>query len=270
VLADKDKRAKYDRLGANWKDGDNFEPPPGYEGFGGQFRQGPGGFSFRTTTGGPGGAGGFSDFFEMLFGQHARGAAGGAGGASFEDLFGQGGPGGGHRFENPGEPRAAQRPPEQTHELGVSLAEAYHGASRQLRLQGPRGEQTIDIKIPKGATTGTKLRLKEHGLLLKINVAKDPRFELASNGDMTTAVKVPPHLAALGGKVDVPTMAGTVTMTIPPGTSSGSKLRLKGKGMPRRGGQDHADLFARIMIQVPKTLSDKQRKAYEQLRDAEQ
>ncbi|MFN3165533.1 MAG: DnaJ C-terminal domain-containing protein [Phycisphaeraceae bacterium] len=261
VLSDKDKRAKYDRLGANWKDGDHFEPPPG---FGGQFRQGPGGFSFRTTTGGPGGAGGFSDFFEMLFGQHARGGA--AGGNAFEEFFG--GPGGGHRFENPGEPRATQHPPEQTHELAVSLTEAYHGASRQLRLQGPAGEQTLDVKIPKGATTGTKLRLKEHGLLLKINVAKDPRFELSTTGDMTTTVKVPPYLAALGGKVDVPTMDGTVTMTIPPGTSSGAKLRLKGKGMPKRG-DTNADLFVRVMIEVPKTLSDDQRKAYEQLRDAD-
>ena len=258
VLSDKDKRAKYDQLGANWQQGQSFEPPPDFGDFAGQFRQGPGGFSFRSTPGG-GGAGGFSDFFEMFFGQHARGG----GGASFEDLFGGNTRGGGHRFENPGE---AQQAPEQTHELSVSLTEAYHGSARQLRLQGPRGEQTIDVKIPKGATTGTKLRLKEHGLLLKINVANDPRFELNSNGDLTTTVKVPPHVAALGGKADVHTMDGTVTMTLPPGTSSGAKLRLKGKGMPRRG-DGHADLYARIMIDVPKTLSDKEKTLYEQLRD---
>jgi curved DNA-binding protein len=256
VLSDKDKRAKYDRLGENWQHGEQFQPPPGYEQ---HFRQGPGGFEFNST----GGAGGFSDFFEMLFGQAARGGGHG-GGASFEEMFG--GAGGGHRFENPGQPRQA---PEQTHEIGVSLTEAYHGASRQLTLQGPAGTQTIDVKIPKGTTTGNKLRLKEHNLILKINVGKDPRFELAPNGNLTTTIKVAPHVAALGGKADVPTMDGTVTMTIPPGTSSGAKLRLKGKGMPKRGGADNADLFAQVMIEVEKELSEAQRKAYEQLRDAD-
>lgn len=290
VLSDKEKRAKYDRLGANWRDGDPFQPPPGYEQ---HFRQsapgggpGAGGFSFRTSTagGGSGGAGEFSDFFEMLFGQAARGGAGGgragAGGASIEDLFAgaaghsggySGGYGGGHRFENPGESFTQRRAPEQTHEVSVSLTEAYHGSTRQLRLQGPAGEQTIDVKIPKGATTGTKLRLKEHNLLLKINVAKDPRFEVDANGNLTATVRIPPHVAALGGKADVPTMDGAVTMTLPAGTSSGGKLRLKGKGMPKRGGDSDsaADLFARVMIDVPKELTDDQRKAYEQLRDAD-
>lgn len=268
VLSDKDKRAKYDRLGENWKHGDQFQPPPGYEQ---HFRQGPhgsgGGFSFNSTGGD---AGGFSDFFEILFGQAARGGrASGPGGASFEEMFG--GAGGGHRFENPGEGFTQQRATsrgEQTHEISISLTEAYRGASRQLTLQGPAGTQTIDVKIPKGTTTGNKLRLKEHNLLLKINVANDPRFELTANGNLTTTIKVPPHLAALGGKVDVPTMDGTVTMTLPPGTSSGAKLRLKGKGMPKRGGAEHADLFARVMIEVPKTLTEEQKKLYEQLRDA--
>lgn len=261
VLSDKDKRSKYDRLGENWQHGQSFDPPPGH---GGPFQQGgAGGFNFRT--GGGGATGDFSDFFESLFGQNAR--PGQAGGASFEDLFAGGSPGGGHRFENPGETRSA-RPPEQTHDLSVSLTEAYHGSTRQLRLQGAGGEQTIDVKIPKGATTGTKLRLKEHGLLLKISVANDPRFELASTGNLTTTVTIAPHTAALGGKVDVPTMDGTVTMTIPPGTSSGAKLRLKGKGMPRRAG-DAADLFARVMIDVPKTLTEQEKALYEQLRDIE-
>lgn len=261
VLSDKEKRAKYDRLGANWKHGEQFEPPPG---FGGAFRQGPGGFNFQGGQAG-GSAGGFSDFFEMLFGQAAQGG----GSAAFEQMFaGSAGQGGGHRFENHGQGFKQPRQAEQTHNLQVSLTEAYHGATRQLRVQGPQGEQTIDVKIPKGATTGTKLRLKEHGLLLKIIVASDPRFGLASNGDLTTIVKVPPHIAALGGKADAPTIDSTVTMTIPPGTSSGTKLRLKAKGMPRRKGEP-ADLFARVMIEVPKELSEEQRKAYERLRDAE-
>ncbi|MEO0475084.1 MAG: J domain-containing protein [Planctomycetota bacterium] len=262
VLSDKEKRAKYDRLGENWKQGEQFQPPPGYEQF---FRQGQpggghgGGFSFQS----PGGAGGFSDFFEMLFGQAAQSGNGNA--ASFEEMFG--GAGGGHRFENPGQPRQA---PEQIHAISISLTEAYHGGSRQLQLQGPAGTQTIDVKIPKGTTTGNKLRLKEHNLLLQINVASDPRFELSKTGDLTTAVRVLPYVAALGGKADVPTVEGDVRMTIPPGTSSGAKLRLKGKGMPKRGGADHADLFARVMIEVPKELNEELRKAYEQLRELDE
>ena len=262
VLSDKDKRAKYDRLGENWKAGDQFQPPPGYGSASRTHRGHGGGFEFRSASD----AGGFSDFFEMLFGQAAQGGTGRAG-ASFDDIFGgNGNPGGGHRFENPGQGFSQQRPPEQTHEISISLTEAYRGASRQLTLQGPAGSQTIDVKIPKGTTTGNKLRLKEHNLILKINVANDPRFELSPNGNLTTTIKIPPHLAALGGKVDVPTMDGTVTMTLPPGTSSGAKLRLKGKGMPKRG-DGQADLFARVMIEAPKELSEEQRKAYEQLRE---
>jgi len=264
VLSDKDKRQKYDRLGENWKQGQSFDPPPGYEGFGNSFRQGPGGFSFKTSGGGAG-AGGFSDFFEMLFGQAARGG----GGSPFESFFGGGSSGGGHRFENPGE-SAPRQAPEQTHELSVSLTEAYRGSTRQLRLQGPAGEQTIDVKIPAGTTTGTKLRLKEHNLLLKIVVASDTRFELGATGDLTTTLKIPPYLAALGGKASVTTMDGTVTMTIPPCTSSGAKLRLKGKGMPKRASNEHADLFVRVMIEVPRELTEEQRKAYERLRDADE
>lgn len=270
VLSDKIKREKYDRLGENWQHGDQFQPPPGYQHFHQRSASGrangprQGGFGFESG----GDAGQFSDFFETLFGQAAQG---GAGNASFEEMF-AGGQGQGFNAAARGARTRNPAPPAQTHELTVSLAEAYRGASRKLQLQGPAGTQTIDVKIPKGTVTGNKLRLKEHNLLLKINVAKDPRFELNHNGNLTTTIKVAPHLAALGGKADVPTMDGTVTMTLPPGTSSGAKLRLKGKGMPKRGSastQDHADLFARVMIEVPKKLTDAQRKAYETLRDVE-
>ncbi|MGB0766109.1 MAG: DnaJ C-terminal domain-containing protein [Phycisphaeraceae bacterium] len=262
VLSDPDKRAKYDRLGEHWQHGDRFQPPPGFTPGSGPGSGAGGGFHFRSSGGQ---AEGFSDFFEMLFGQAAQGG----GAASFDEMFGGAGgyAGGGHRFDNPGQP---QRAAAQMHEITVSLVEAFRGATRQLQLQGPAGTQTIDVKIPRGTTSGNKLRLKQHNLILKINVANDPRFEVAGSGNLTTTVTVPPHLAALGGKVDVPTLDGVVTMTLPPGTSSGAKLRLKGKGMPKRGSDEHADLFARVMIEVPKELSEEQRKAYEQLRDAKQ
>jgi curved DNA-binding protein len=256
VLSDPDKRKKYDQLGENWKHGQQFEPPPGY---GSRFNPGQGGFNFTASD-----AGGFSDFFEMLFGQQAGGASRGGRGASVEDLFGA--RMGGQPFG--GQPHAPSAPPEQEHEIGISLTEAFRGTTRQLRLQGPRGDKSIDVKIPAGTTPGSKLRLKSEGLVLKINVASDPRFDLDPKGNLTTHVKIAPWLAALGGKIDVPTMDGTVSMTVPPGTSSGAKLRLKEKGMPKRKGPA-ADLFVKLNIAVPKTLTDEEKKLYEQLRDLE-
>jgi len=251
VLSDPDKRKKYDQLGENWKHGQAFDPPPGY---GSQFRPGQGGFSFQG-----GDAGGFSDFFEMLFRQQHGG--GGQGGAGFEQMFGQGGGMGGGPRRQP----TTQR--EQEHDLTVSLHEAYHGSTRQLRLTGPGGDKTLDIRIPPGTTTGTKLRLKNDGVVLKLTVSPDPRFEV-SGRNLVTSVRVPSWDAALGAKVDVPTMDGDVTLTVPPGTPSGGKLRLKGKGLPgKRKGDTPGDLLVRVMIDVPKELTDKQRELFEKLRD---
>lgn len=249
VLSDPEKRKKYDQLGANWKHGQSFDPPPGY---GSQFRPGQGGFSFQG-----GDAGGFSDFFETLFGQQARGRGGGAG---FDQMFN---PPGGHG----GGPRMQAAPREQEHELTISLHEAYHGSTRQLRMQGPQGDKNLDVRIPHGSTTGTKLRLKNDGLVLKLKVTPDPRFELAGR-NLTTTVRVMCWDAALGTKVDVPTMDGTLSLTVPPGTASGAKLRLKGKGMPGRRKDDApGDLLVRVMVDVPKTLTDDQRELFEKLRD---
>lgn len=253
VLSDPEKRKKYDQLGANWKHGQNFDPPPG---FGSQFRPGQDGFSFQG-----GDAGGFSDFFEMLFRQQGggRGAPGGAPGGGFEQMFGQAGPGGG--------PRMQPRPAAQEHELTISLHEAFHGSTRQLKLSGPQGDKTLDVRIPPGSTTGTKLGLKQDGLVLKLNVSPDPRFEV-SGRNLTATVRVSCWDAALGAKVDVPTMEGTVSLTVPPGTQSGGKLRLKGKGMPgRRKDDTPGDLLVRVMIDVPKDLTDTQREAFEKLRE---
>ncbi|MEM9416229.1 MAG: J domain-containing protein [Planctomycetota bacterium] len=244
VLSDPDKRKKYDQLGSNWKHGQSFDPPPG---FGSQFRPGQDGFSFQGGDGG-----GFSDFFEMLMRQQAGGARGGHG-------MGGGFGGGGSRMQS--------QPAAQEHELTISLHEAYHGGNRQLRLTGPQGDKTLDIRIPPGSTTGTKLGLKRDGLVLKLTVSPDPRFEVTGR-NLTTTVRVPCWDAALGTKADVPTMDGTIALTIPPGTASGAKLRLKGKGMPgRRKGDTPGDLMVRVMVDVPKEMTDAQRELFEKLRD---
>ncbi|XAM01556.1 J domain-containing protein [Phycisphaeraceae bacterium D3-23] len=243
VLSDPDKRKKYDQLGSNWKHGQTFDPPPGY---GSQFRPGQDGFSFQS---GGGGGGGFSDFFEMFMRQQ--------GGPKMSEGFGGGGP------------RMQSQPTAQEHDLTISLHEAYHGANRQLRLTGPRGDKTLDVRIPPGSTTGTKLGLKNDGLVLKLTVSPDPRFEV-SGRNLTTTARVPCWDAALGAKVDVTTMDGTIALTIPPGTTSGAKLRLKGKGMPgRRKDDTPGDLMVRIMVDVPKELTDAQREQFEKLRGDE-
>lgn len=254
VLRDPEKRQKYDALGKDWKAGQDFRPPPGWEH--GNYRTGPGGQQFHFHS-----SGDFSDFFEQLFG--AAGGRRGGGRSNFEQMFGGAGGAGPQGFGG-----AQTAPPrEQQVDLTITLTEAAHGSTRSLRLQAPDGEKTLDVKIPKGVTNGSKIRLKEHGILLKLSLASDPRFEVDGH-NLTHDVHVMPWIAALGGKVDVQTLEGAVTMTIPAGTNSGRKLRLKGKGLPKRGGGEAGDLFARIMIDTPKNLSDKQRELFEQLRDA--
>lgn len=247
VLKDPEKRQQYDQFGQNYKAGQDFRPPPGFEGFHGHGAGRSGGFDFE--------GGDFSDFFNQMFG----GRAGGNGGGS---PFGGG--------------AGARAPREQEAEITVSLHEAYHGGTRQLTLSGGGGpsggggDKKIDVKIPPRLKPGSKIRLKGENLLLKINVAPDPRYKIdpGKNGvNLVTDLKISPALAALGGKADVDTFDGTVTLTIPPGVASGSRLRLSDKGLgpeSKRG-----DLLVRLLIAVPKTLTDAQRELYEKLRDLE-
>lgn len=254
VLKDPEKRKRYDTLGADWKAGQQFRPPPGWEG------------QFHGGTGGPGNAGGFqfqaggqfSDFFEAIFGQmagaHGGGSGASGGAAGFEQMFG----GAGHADQ-----RAA---PMQEASITLTLDDAFHGSTRRLDLQGPAGRKTVEVKIPQGTTDGAKIRLAGEGLILKINLEKHPRFTLDGR-NLTTDASLAPWQAALGDKVDVKTLDGTVSLNIPPGTSSGQKLRLKGKGLPNPRGVA-GDLFVRLMIAVPKNLGDRERELYEQLKNA--
>ena len=157
--------------------------------------------------------------------------------------------------------------PAQERDLTISLHEAYHGGTRQLRLSGPQGDKTLDVRIPAGSTTGTKLGLKRDGLVLKLIVSPDPRFEVRGR-NLTTTLRVPCWDAALGAKADVETMGGTVSLSVPPGTCSGTKLRLKNKGLPpRKPGDEAGDLLVRVMLDTPASLDDQQRDLFERLRD---
>lgn len=252
VLKDPEKRKRYDELGRNYKAGQEFRPPPGFEEmFAGSGR---GGQSFRFQTGGRG----FSEFFEAFFGGQSPFARGRTGGVDFEDLFtGGAGPSG---APNGG------APPEQEASITISLEEAYRGTTRRLEVQSPDGKtKTIDVKIPAGTRPGQKIRLRGERIVLRVNVSPHPRFELDRNGDLTTEIKITPSEAALGAKVDLPLIDGKVTVTVPPGSSSGARLRLRGQGMPTRTG-DRGDLYVRLTIVVPKTLTDAQRRLYESLR----
>jgi len=259
VLKDPEKRKLYDQLGANWQQGQNFQRPPGFENMHFQFNGGPGG-------GFGGGAGGFSDFFETLFGGAQGGPRGGFGGhAGF----------GGHQMRS----RRGQDA-EVTYEIG--LEQAYAGGPQSLSLQeqvyGPDGNprlqtKTLKVNIPPGVKDGQKIRLSGQGspgaghgeagdLYLKIKLAPHPQFKVKDD-NVIFDLKLTPWEAALGAAVRVPTLDGAVEMKIPPGISSGAKLRVRGKGLGASGRR--GDQMVRIMIQSPKELSPEERALWEEL-----
>lgn len=250
VLKDPEKRKLYDELGANWQAGQDFRPPPGFEG------------RFRTSRagGGPQGGfdfgGGFSDFFEALFG-----GAGGSRAGSFASfgggIFGEGSP---------------FTPQPQELELPVSVTEAITGAKKKVQFsydeigsdgRPKRNTKTLDISIPQGTLDGAVLRLKGQApqggdLHLRIKIVGDSKYSVKGNS-LHINVPVAPWEAALGGEVEVNLPSGTLRIKIPAGSQSGQKLRLKGKGL---GG---GDAYADIQIVVPKTLSDEEKALYEKL-----
>lgn len=271
VLSDADKRSHYDRLGSAYS---NWEQRGGRGGFDwGQWNYGqPGGQPGGQSGGYPGGmrvefegdlgdlfgaGGGFSDFFSQIFG--GMGSSSGL----EEILRGQ--------SRGQGRRRAAQPKPQYQSEMVISLQEAYHGSARQVRI----GERQFEVKIPKGAKSGTKLRLSGAGptgpdgqptdIYLVIKVSPDPRFE-RKDEDLYTEVFVDIPTAVLGGKVSVPTPDSTVSLKIPAGTQPGQTFRLKGKGMPKiKGTSQPGDLFATVNVTIPKQLNAKQRELFEKL-----
>jgi len=234
VLKDPEKRQAYDALGANWKSGQDFNPPPGWEFYGGAGTHGAGAHAF-------------SDFFENLFSQNFSGQG-----------FSQQ-PSGGH-----------------TQDAGtvqISLEEALHGTKRQLNLQEPVYEsqgqvrlqnRTLTINIPKGAQDGQRLRIPAGHNTLILTVEHLPHRLFHSEGrDLHLDLPITPWEAALGAKVKVPTLTGQVTMNIPAGSQTGSKLRLKGKGLP---GKANGNQYVHLKVMVPPARDEKARALYEQMR----
>ncbi len=266
VLSDPEKRARYDQMRRQYERWQRMGGAPGgfdWSQFAGG-AAGPGGVrvEFRDLDDLFGGVGGFSDFFRTLFG---FGPAGTPGGAGFDyGPAAQGARQSGARGTRP------TAPPRYEHPITISLHEAYHGTTRHLEINGRR----LEVKIPPGARTGTKVRLRRAvplpngdfaDLYLVVQVAPDPRFERQGD-DLYTEAPVDLYTAVLGGEVKVPTLTGEVFLKIPPGTQCGQTFRLRGRGMPKlRRPQERGDLYVRAKVLVPKDLSPKEQALFREL-----
>lgn len=252
VLKDVEKRAAYDQLGADWKTGQEFRPPPnwdeGFE-FSGDGAKGFGDGSFDRQQ--------FSDFFESLFG---RGQARGA---------------------RPGGADIHMRGEDHHARIHIDLRDSYTGVQRSISLHIPEvtadghvvtREKTLNVKIPKGIRDGQKIRLAGQGgpgfgqgkagdLFLEIEFSADPRYRV-DGADVTLNLPVTPWEATLGATITVPMPSGNVELKIPPGSGQGSKLRLKGKGLP---GKTSGDFYVLLDVQLPPADSDAAKALYEKM-----
>jgi curved DNA-binding protein len=240
VLRDPEKRERYDRLGANWKAGEDVSGAAGF----GDFAQ-QGGFGDVRVEFGDGA--GFSDFFESFFG--ARG--GGRRTTGFDG------------FSTRGADQEAQ--------LELSLEEAARGGRRKISLGDGRD---YEVNVPAGVRDGQRIRLAGEGgrgaaggsagdLFLRVRLKPHPRFRVQGR-DLYVELPVAPWEAALGATVEVPTLEGRTRIKVPPGSSSGRRLRLKDEGMPGQTGGS-GDLYATVKIEVPKKLSKEERQLFERL-----
>lgn len=242
VLGDTDKRAEYDQLREQprGQTGGHWQPPPNWNA----------GFDSAGAGNGSRGAGGadFSDFFESMFGRQAGGRGG-----------------------------FAARGTDQRAVIRIDLQTAYNGGTRSLQLREPTPDggartRTLNVKIPAGVKNGQHIRLRgqgtpgigggEHGdILLEVEIEPHHRFKLDGR-DIHLSLPVTPWEAALGARVKVPTLAGKVELRIPAGSQAGSKLRLKGRGLP---GKAAGDQYVTLRVMAPPADSEAVKTAYAQL-----
>ncbi len=263
VLGDPQNRKKYDRLGADWQAGGEPRPRAAGEG---DFRGATGageGFEFRFE------GTGFSDFFEHFFGGRA---AGSRTASRFEQDWYAGGDAVGRH--------AAVRGDDVQGDILITLDEVLKGAMRAIsvrRVNSRTGEeetQTYQVRIPAGVQAGQSIRLPGKGgeglggassgdLYLRVRYAQHP--DLSARGtDLVGHVEVAPWEAVLGATIPVRTLEGTLSLKIPPGTQQGTRLRVRGKGLPA-GGAGRGDLYVAISIEVPSHVAPAQKALWEQL-----
>jgi curved DNA-binding protein len=249
VLKDPEKRAAYDRMGSNWQNGQDFQPPPDWNE----------GYEFHGRGTHANADADLSDFFAEMFGQAAAGAHG-----RQRDIHAA------------GEDHHAK--------VVIALEDAYRGAQRTISLKMPAVDaqghltlqvRTLNVSIPKGVMAGQRLRLAGQGgaglgqgpagdLYLEIAFQEHSRFRVDGR-DVSVDLPVAPWEVALGAQVTVPTPDSSADMTIPPGSTSGRRLRLKGKGIP---GNPAGDLYVILNIVLPPADSDSAKTAYEAMRQA--
>jgi curved DNA-binding protein len=247
VLKDPGKRSRYDQLGESYSKWQQSGSPSSDFNWSDWFTSSrDGGVRVEVNNYDDLFGGGFSDFFNMIFG--------GMGAARQQ-------------------PRRPIRRAPQTHPVTISLHEAYHGATRTLQMENRK----VEVKIPPGTQTGSKVRLAgvipgsgsrgdNTDLYLAVTVTPDPKIERKGD-DLYTDTTIDLYSAVLGGQVNIGTLSGNVILTIPPGTQPGQTFRLSGRGMPRlRKKAEFGDLFVKVKIELPKKLTDKQRKLFEEIR----
>lgn len=255
VLGDESKRKRYDQYGSAWKQAQKTGSNPngwGNVDFNFADASSPGqGFDFGSS--------GFSSFFDMLFGQQGRPHWNRQRGAAAPPEAGFG----------------SRRGSDREAILRVALTDLANGAKKKISIMDPANGQrrSLEVSVPKGVLPGQKIRLADQGeagsngqpgdLFLTIELLPNPQFELDGR---TLRVKLPltPWEAALGAKVSVPTLDGKVDIKVPAGTSSGRKIRLRGKGLPNPKGSD-GDLIVELQINVPGSLSDEEVELYGRL-----
>lgn len=239
VLSDPEKRAKYDQLGSAYTQWERGGQPGGFD-WGQWASRGAGRTEYADPADVFGGRmGGFSDFFEQIFG-------------------------GG--FTQTATRQARQRAaPAYEQPITISLEEAFRGGTRLLQLEGKR----LEVKIPPGAQTGTRIRMAGAAngadLYLVVDVSANPHF--TREGDnLRTEVTVDLATAAAGGEVRVPTLEGELVLTVPAGTQPNQSFRLKGKGMPKlKQPSTRGDLFAQVRVHIPKVTNPDEKTFLENL-----
>ena len=252
VLKDPEKRAAYDQLGQQWRSGEEFRPPPGWQqGF--EFRSG-----FERSSG-------FSDFFESLFGN-----LGARPGTEWHSST----------RTSRNRPAAASGEDHQA-QIEISLEDAYHGATRNISLQSPQvtaeghvktRERSLNVQIPKGVMAGQRIRLAGQGapspwggaggdLYLEVAFKPHPLFSVDGR-TVTLELPITPWEAALGCTVTVPTLGGKVDLRIPPNSQGGQKLRLKGRGLP---GNPSGDQLVTLKLVTPRADSAAAKQFYQRM-----
>ncbi len=290
VLSDKEKKSRYDSLGANWQQGANFTPPPGFEGF--NFNQG--GFSQGFSN-----MGDFSDFFSSIFGdlmggrsQSTRRSSKSSRAFDYDDLF------------SGGNTSKSYRQPEKnvnldiTQDLNVTAKDLFMDKSINVKMNtvekctkcsgagsmcsecGGTGivtkTRTLSVKLPKGVKEGQKIRLKGEGKTDEYGRKGDLYFiikfkdsQYSTDGEnLTKTIEITPSEAVLGCKKDISTLHGIINIKIPPMTRTGKILRLKELGLPKKSG-GFGFLNVKISVNIPVSVSDKQKELYKKLSELE-